>query len=100
MRYEGSVVGFTTQPPNYWTKANMRKFMENAARSRNLDPLRAETWYSIPVSYIYEITVSPFPLSSLSLSSLSFPLSSHLSEWANDNAKIEGLHKCVTIPVS
>eukprot|EP00026_Physarum_polycephalum_P001261 Phypoly_transcript_01262.p1 GENE.Phypoly_transcript_01262~~Phypoly_transcript_01262.p1 ORF type:complete len:970 (+),score=114.54 Phypoly_transcript_01262:138-3047(+) len=52
----GAVAGFTTQPPNYWTKANMRKFMENAARARQLDPLRAETWYSLPVSYIYDIT--------------------------------------------
>eukprot|EP00026_Physarum_polycephalum_P004745 Phypoly_transcript_04768.p1 GENE.Phypoly_transcript_04768~~Phypoly_transcript_04768.p1 ORF type:complete len:663 (+),score=63.83 Phypoly_transcript_04768:34-2022(+) len=29
----------------YWTLANMRLYMENFAKSKNLDPLKAETWH-------------------------------------------------------
>eukprot|EP00026_Physarum_polycephalum_P002178 Phypoly_transcript_02183.p1 GENE.Phypoly_transcript_02183~~Phypoly_transcript_02183.p1 ORF type:complete len:820 (+),score=71.06 Phypoly_transcript_02183:178-2637(+) len=40
--------GFTKHPPRYWTVKKMRLFLENLAKSRNLDPLLASTWYSIP----------------------------------------------------
>ena len=34
------------QQREYWTPRNMRAYMESYARSRNLDPLLPETWYS------------------------------------------------------
>jgi hypothetical protein len=41
------VAGFTAQPPRHWTARNMRLFMENFAKQRNMDPLVASTWYTI-----------------------------------------------------
>jgi hypothetical protein len=48
---------FTTQSQGYWTAANMRLFMETFAKSFNLDPLLAETWYKIPPKIIYQLKV-------------------------------------------
>jgi signal peptidase I len=42
---------FSAKPTGYWTGKkgkNMRLFLEKFARSRNMDPLLPDTWYSIP----------------------------------------------------
>eukprot|EP00026_Physarum_polycephalum_P001458 Phypoly_transcript_01460.p1 GENE.Phypoly_transcript_01460~~Phypoly_transcript_01460.p1 ORF type:complete len:826 (+),score=126.37 Phypoly_transcript_01460:385-2862(+) len=43
-----------SQQFGYWTLENMRQYFENFAKSRNLDPLSAETWYSFPISDILQ----------------------------------------------
>lgn len=36
---------FTTAPIGYWTRENMRLFMEEFAKSKNLNPHLPGTWY-------------------------------------------------------
>lgn len=36
----------------HWTKQNMEEFFKKIAKSKNLDPLLAETWYSMPIDVI------------------------------------------------
>jgi hypothetical protein len=62
------VDGFKAQPLGYWTTNNMRLFLENFARDRNLDPLLPETWYEIPYKEICEVVC-------LSCSTWFFPFS-------------------------
>lgn len=52
------VPNFAAKPIGYWTSEkgrNMREFFENIARRRNLDPLVADTWYSISRSEIKDL---------------------------------------------
>jgi hypothetical protein len=52
---EPTVQAFLKSPPRprgYWTmdgNKNVRKFLDDLAWSKNLDPLIPETWYSIPL---------------------------------------------------
>ena len=59
---------FTSQPQGYWTFDNMRAFMVDFARRLRLDPLLADTWYTIPFTAVYNTKVS----NSSSLNSFSF----------------------------
>eukprot|EP00026_Physarum_polycephalum_P000547 Phypoly_transcript_00548.p1 GENE.Phypoly_transcript_00548~~Phypoly_transcript_00548.p1 ORF type:complete len:911 (+),score=120.65 Phypoly_transcript_00548:114-2846(+) len=46
--YSHDAVGYTSSPVGYWTErkgANIRKFFERVAKSKNLDPLMPDTWY-------------------------------------------------------
>ena len=54
---------YTSQPSGFWSvnKRNMRLFLEDFARQRNLNPLTPATWYSIPWKSIAESQVSSFP---------------------------------------
>eukprot|EP00026_Physarum_polycephalum_P001974 Phypoly_transcript_01978.p1 GENE.Phypoly_transcript_01978~~Phypoly_transcript_01978.p1 ORF type:complete len:752 (+),score=127.08 Phypoly_transcript_01978:45-2300(+) len=48
---------YVTKPKGYWTDEsgkNLRNFFEEFAKSKNLDPLLAETWYSISGSFVTE----------------------------------------------
>ena len=49
---------FTSQPQGYWTFDNMRAFMVDFARRLRLDPLLADTWYTIPFTAVYNTKVS------------------------------------------
>lgn len=54
-------IGYTENPGGYWLAdkgKNMRTFLEDFARSRNLDPLLAETWYNTPFKVIKKLKVS------------------------------------------
>lgn len=45
-----SAAGFRTQPGGYWQVErgkNLRVFFEDYARSNNLDPRNADTWYRL-----------------------------------------------------
>lgn len=49
----GKSLGFAPKPQGYWQTANrknIRLFLENFAKKRNMDPLIAENWYSISTS--------------------------------------------------
>lgn len=46
---------FATQPVGHWNARNMRSFLEEFAKSRNMDPLLAETWYNIPYQDISQV---------------------------------------------
>ena len=50
-------VNFNTRPVGHWTGKNMRLLMMNVAKSRNLDPLVPETWYSISSNEILKYKV-------------------------------------------
>lgn len=41
------VPAFSSKPIGFWTNDNMRAFLEEFAKSKNLDPLLSETWYTI-----------------------------------------------------
>jgi len=43
---DSSHARFKASAPGHWTLKNIRTFMEKFAKSRNMDPLRAKTWYS------------------------------------------------------
>jgi hypothetical protein len=43
---------FTTQPLGFWTHANMRAYLEELARSVNMDPLVTDTWLNFPFKAI------------------------------------------------
>eukprot|EP00026_Physarum_polycephalum_P000218 Phypoly_transcript_00218.p2 GENE.Phypoly_transcript_00218~~Phypoly_transcript_00218.p2 ORF type:complete len:903 (-),score=85.00 Phypoly_transcript_00218:118-2826(-) len=48
--HDGKTLAFITKPTGYWTKnngKNLRLFLEDFTRKRNLDPLLTETWYNI-----------------------------------------------------
>ena len=38
--------GFKSNPVGHWSKGNMRNYMEAFAKSKDLDPLQADTWYN------------------------------------------------------
>eukprot|EP00026_Physarum_polycephalum_P002046 Phypoly_transcript_02050.p1 GENE.Phypoly_transcript_02050~~Phypoly_transcript_02050.p1 ORF type:complete len:789 (+),score=103.44 Phypoly_transcript_02050:501-2867(+) len=45
---------FATHSKGYWTRANMRSFLESFAKKLNLNPLRADSWYKIPSKFLYK----------------------------------------------
>ncbi len=47
------MVDITTRPNNRWTTKTMRSFLEAFAKSRNVDPLNPDTWYSFSLKSIY-----------------------------------------------
>eukprot|EP00026_Physarum_polycephalum_P000538 Phypoly_transcript_00539.p1 GENE.Phypoly_transcript_00539~~Phypoly_transcript_00539.p1 ORF type:complete len:959 (+),score=132.38 Phypoly_transcript_00539:57-2933(+) len=47
-------VNFTSKPQGHWSPKNMRKFLENFAKAKNLDPLLPETWSKIQPREIHE----------------------------------------------
>jgi len=57
------LVNFSTRPVGHWTGKNMRLMMMNVAKSRNLDPLIANTWYSISSDEILKYKVFHFFIS-------------------------------------
>ena len=52
--------GYTTHSQGYWTTENMRMYLTNLARSFNLDPLLADTWYNFPARSLYQSKVLYF----------------------------------------
>lgn len=51
-----------TRPHGYWNAdegRNVREFLDNYAKARNLDPLRAETWYNFAYKDLQD-AVRPF----------------------------------------
>eukprot|EP00026_Physarum_polycephalum_P005484 Phypoly_transcript_05519.p1 GENE.Phypoly_transcript_05519~~Phypoly_transcript_05519.p1 ORF type:complete len:450 (+),score=67.80 Phypoly_transcript_05519:184-1350(+) len=54
------------RPRGYWTgdgNKNIRKFLDDLARSKNLDPLIADTWYKIPLRELrFQERGKPWPL--------------------------------------
>ena len=50
----------TSRPLGYWTKndgANMRLFLDEFAKTRNLDPLNPNDWYSVKANDIISVGV-------------------------------------------
>lgn len=47
-------------PPGYWSRRNLKLFLENLAKSKNMDPLLASTWYNIPYKTICKFKVLKF----------------------------------------
>eukprot|EP00026_Physarum_polycephalum_P003234 Phypoly_transcript_03244.p1 GENE.Phypoly_transcript_03244~~Phypoly_transcript_03244.p1 ORF type:complete len:742 (+),score=88.29 Phypoly_transcript_03244:221-2446(+) len=63
---ESSIVsGFVARPAGYWTKRNLRLFLEQVAKNRSMDPLVAETWYSIPPEEIRQLPGGASPMSKI-----------------------------------
>lgn len=55
-----TALNFSTSS-EYWTSKrgrNTRVLLENIARSKNMDPLLAQTWYSIPRQLVMDVQVS------------------------------------------
>ena len=61
-----SLERFTAKPIGFWTMKNMQKFMENVARSQNMDPHLPETWCNISAGDIKQMV---FPSQSESIPS-------------------------------
>jgi len=48
---------YSTKPVGYWNLKNMRLFLEDFARKKNLDPHLASTWYTINAREIIKTKV-------------------------------------------
>ena len=90
-------VGFTSKPQGHWSPKNMRKFLEDFAKHKKLDPLVPETWSNIQSRDIHETKVfssllySLLPLSS----SCSFGFLFYFQEGKSVLQKLKGYPRAV-----